>query len=429
MLRKVEFAILDVETTGLFPERCDRVVEIAIVRADPTGKVIDQYTTLVNPERDIGPTHIHGLSARDVKNAPRFSEIAGDVISRVAGRVLVAHNASFDIRFLRAELTRAGHRIPDFPYLDTIHLARRADPAIPSRKLLALCSYFGIVHDAAHSALPDARATASLMALCFARLGGPATLSLAELGVRGQVVEEERWPHIPVSGRSCPRGAGVSAMEAPVSYISRLVARLPVTTETSERMDEYLALLDRVLEDRRVTPDEAEELESLSQEAGLSRGQVVSAHRAYMRDLLSVAWADEIITDAEQRDLEDVRRLLGIYFSEFEQLLQEVKHERTTTHAGQGRGVAGLPEINDKSICFTGMLRSRINGEVVSRATAERVAMEHGMVVRKGVVKKLDYLVVADPESMSGKANKAREYGVRILAEPVFWRMMGVNVE
>ncbi len=73
--------------------------------------------------------------------------------------------------------------------------------------------------------------------------------------------------------------------------------------------------------------------------------------------------------------------------------------------------------------------RSRINGEVVSRATAERVAMEHGMVVRKGVVKKLDYLVVADPESMSGKANKAREYGVRILAEPVFWHMMGVNVE
>ena len=51
------------------------------------------------------------------------------------------------------------------------------------------------------------------------------------------------------------------------------------------------------------------------------------------------------------------------------------------------------------------------------------------MIVKKTVTKKLDYLVAADPDSMSGKAKKARQYGIRILAEPVFWRMLGVDVQ
>lgn len=93
MLDDTEFAVVDVETTGLFPERHDRIIEIAIVRVDSRGETIDEYVTLVNPLRDIGPTHIHGITARDVCNAPDFSEIGGDVMHRLAGSVFVGHNA------------------------------------------------------------------------------------------------------------------------------------------------------------------------------------------------------------------------------------------------------------------------------------------------------------------------------------------------
>lgn len=72
-------------------------------------------------------------------------------------------------------------------------------------------------------------------------------------------------------------------------------------------------------------------------------------------------------------------------------------------------------------------MKWRINGDQVSRGLVERIATSRGMVVRRGVVKGLDYLVTADPDSLSGKARKAREYDVRILSEPAFWGMLGIS--
>ena len=76
------FAVVDVETTGLFPRANDRVVEIAIVQLDG-GDISDEFVTLINPQRDVGPTRIHGIAARDVLNAPTFGEVAGDVVRRL----------------------------------------------------------------------------------------------------------------------------------------------------------------------------------------------------------------------------------------------------------------------------------------------------------------------------------------------------------
>ena len=77
----VEFSVVDVETTGLFPGGHDRVIEIAVVRVRGDGAFVDEYCTLVNPERDVGPTHVHGIRTRDILEAPRFAEIAGDVLA------------------------------------------------------------------------------------------------------------------------------------------------------------------------------------------------------------------------------------------------------------------------------------------------------------------------------------------------------------
>lgn len=427
-LQNVVFAITDIETTGLFPNRHDKIIEIAVVRINAAGTIIDEYHTLINPQRDIGPTHIHGLKARDVKNAPLFKDVVGDVVSLLSGSIFTAHNVSFDKRFLESELNHAGYIMPEYPYLDTMQLAKKTDPDIPSRKLAELCHYFDILHERVHSALDDARATANLLAICISKIGGIENLSYSDIGVRGRTAGKYLWPQIPVSGKSLSRRKSLK-QEYETPYLARLVAKLPTTTELTTECEEYLALLDRVLEDRRVTAEEAKELLDLSSQEGLSREQVVKAHRTYMTDLLLLAWEDRVVTNAEKNDLEDVRRLLGISPEDYQALFDKIEKE---TAAGCNRVTTSIihsKELAGNSICFTGIMTCKINGKLAERSYAEKIANDRGMIVLDRCTKKLDYLVAADTDSMSGKAKKARNYGVRIIAEPAFWIMMGISIE
>ena len=120
MQTETNFAVVDLETTGLFPNGADRVIEVAVINMDSRGKIFNEYCTLINPKRDVSMTQIHGISARDVKNAPIFSEIAGDLLSLLAGAVFVAHNVNFDIRFIHSEFETSFDNVKknDFVYLD-----------------------------------------------------------------------------------------------------------------------------------------------------------------------------------------------------------------------------------------------------------------------------------------------------------------------
>ena len=103
----IGFAVVDVETTGLYPST-DRIVEVAVVHLDANAEITGEFCTLINPGRDVGPTHYHGITAADVHNAPTFAAAAESVWQLLAGRVLVAHNVAFDARFLDAEFNRCG---------------------------------------------------------------------------------------------------------------------------------------------------------------------------------------------------------------------------------------------------------------------------------------------------------------------------------
>ena len=150
------FAVIDFETTGLVPERTDRVVEVGVVLTDDQGNTEHEWTTLLNPGRDVGATHIHGIAACDVVDAPRFADIADHLLSMLYGRVVVAHNATFDMRFLYRELALARYAISCLPMaLCSMKWARRV---IGTAKLAHCCEAFGIPLDNAHSALGDARA-------------------------------------------------------------------------------------------------------------------------------------------------------------------------------------------------------------------------------------------------------------------------------
>jgi DNA polymerase-3 subunit epsilon len=191
------FAVIDVETTGLDPV-VHRVVEIAVVGLRPDLTVESAWTTLVNPATTaMGRVDIHHIWAEDVRKAPSFADVVGDVITQVRGRVLVAHNISFDAGFLAGEFARAGHRVNfrSLPGMDTLDLARRHWPG--QRANLAICcERVGIENSQAHSALADALATAQL----FAYL-----LSCSIPGTQSQVTTATSramrvaWPALPLS--------------------------------------------------------------------------------------------------------------------------------------------------------------------------------------------------------------------------------------
>lgn len=158
------FAVVDVETTGLDP-RADRIVEVAVVRCDEHGTVTSEWSSLVQPERDPGPTGVHGITADDLDAAPRFAEVADDLATRLDGTVITAHNLAFDARFLHEEWRRAGIDRPLQPGLCTLTLSRELHPRRPDGYSLAACAAAaGIDQPDAHRALADARVTASLLA-------------------------------------------------------------------------------------------------------------------------------------------------------------------------------------------------------------------------------------------------------------------------
>lgn len=146
------FCVVDVETTGF--GRWDRIIEIGMVQLDRSGNITREWGTLVNPNRDVGATHIHRIDWYMIKDAPRFSDIADWVAEQIDGRILVAHNAKFDLRFITAELERNGHHLDADPVC-TLELA--------GTKLEEACQRYGIALDDAHEALADARATGQLL--------------------------------------------------------------------------------------------------------------------------------------------------------------------------------------------------------------------------------------------------------------------------
>lgn len=199
-----EYCVVDLETTGFSPRLGDRIVEIAAVRMRGDGTVLSEWSTLINPLRDIGATHVHGITPADVTGAPRFEEVVGDALLHLREAVLVAHNLSFDLRFLTAELDRASVDIRTWPALCTLRFSELVEPHASPRKLGDCCERHGIELAMEHHALADARATAELLAAYLRVATTRDHKSLSSIGCN-PVVWPNRLPSIPPSGKSRSR--------------------------------------------------------------------------------------------------------------------------------------------------------------------------------------------------------------------------------
>lgn len=157
------FAILDVETTGFGYKKEDRIIEVGIVTMGLNGDIQNEWQTLINPKRDMGATHVHGIRAQDVMNAPAFEDIIGDIVKQLDGRLTVAHNSLFDVSFLNAEFNRAGYKFP-LELKDTFCTMRYSKNVLKMKKanLQICCDTAGIDLTKAHNALGDAQATVKL---------------------------------------------------------------------------------------------------------------------------------------------------------------------------------------------------------------------------------------------------------------------------
>ena len=195
------YAVVDVETTGL--ARDDRIISAAVYRLDARGEVEDHWYTLVNPERDPGPVWIHGLTSEVLEGAPLFRDIAEEFAARLAGRVLVAHNAVFDWQMIAREYARAEREAPVRQRLCTIALSKELRLPLANHKLETLAAHFGVVQRRAHHALDDARVLAEAFR--------PSLHAAAREGVRLPLLECRpltEWSAAPLIGRQSSAGYG-----------------------------------------------------------------------------------------------------------------------------------------------------------------------------------------------------------------------------
>ncbi|MDD3029635.1 MAG: DNA polymerase III subunit epsilon [Alphaproteobacteria bacterium] len=194
--------VFDTETTGLEPLRGDRIVEIGCVELHnhvTTGRTFQVY---LNPERSM-PSEaamVHGLTDEFLADKPLFAEKVDDFLAFIENSPLVAHNATFDMNFVNAELTRCGFkRLEAERAIDTVAIARRMFPGSPA-SLDALCKRFGI--DASgrqlHGALLDAQLLAEVyLELRGGRQPGLDMLSAQKSSENGEVVRAPAMPRKP----------------------------------------------------------------------------------------------------------------------------------------------------------------------------------------------------------------------------------------
>jgi len=157
------FAFLDVETTGLDPNSGDKICEIAVIKT-VNGQIADEFVTLLNPGRTIPEraVSIHGITQTMVNRAPFFRDIANDLLDFLNDTVIVAHNARFDLEFLRSELRNLNLYLPENNIIDTLAIARRYY-TFPSNSLGDIARYIGLPIDKQHRALADVTTTKDIL--------------------------------------------------------------------------------------------------------------------------------------------------------------------------------------------------------------------------------------------------------------------------
>jgi len=310
-----------------------------------------------------------------VSAAPTFEDVAGDIAVRLHGACLVAHNLPFDHRMLSNEFERLGTDLGTRVGVDTL--------SATGSRLTDACTTHGIPFVGAHRALTDAVATAHLFVQIADRCKPGAPLAAPSSHLR--------------CGRVCRREdtAPVHLPDPPL--VMYLASRLS-HTGVEVAMLQYLEVVGRAVADVHLDREEREFLATLAGQLGLTEAQTAQSHRRFVNDLVAAAVADNEVTDEEYEALVRVASALDV-----DQAMVDARVHPLRSHALAVMLTAGA------TVVFTGEHRAYERDELTQMATAM------GLEVQTGVSKSTDMVAAADPASNSGKAAKARRYGIPIV--------------
>ena len=191
-LADLKFACLDTETTGLSPIGGGKICEIA-VSVSQNGRVLEEFSTLLNPGILMSPEviAIHGITNEMVKTAPTFEQILPQLLGLFENCVLVAHNADFDLSFLRAEFEACGVHFPPYPVVDTLKLARKSGK-FERNRLGIIAQELGISCEGWHRAMADTKMAEQIFYYFLTTLSKYGVHTLEQL----DRFQQKRWPDL-----------------------------------------------------------------------------------------------------------------------------------------------------------------------------------------------------------------------------------------
>jgi DNA polymerase-3 subunit epsilon len=299
--------------------------------------------------------------------------------------------------FLLAELERAGAPMgAQLTTLCTMQLARQFLPG-SGRALADCCDAYDIVIEDAHRASSDAAATARLLE-CYL-LSAPTWDGWNEHLLAASTVT---WPSITTPAAEWKPRA-VDAEGPPPHFLERITVKLPGHAGPAE-FNDYLALLDRALLDRVLSVHETRGLVELAERLGISRESAVQLNHDYFNAVADAAWGDGVLTDAETADLCEVGDLLDIGSD-------ALAAAQVPRAAPVAPSLLGQFELHPGDLVV-------LTGEMTrARSEWERDLAFHGFTTWAAVTKNVRLVAAADPDSLSGKARKARDYGIPVVAE------------
>ena len=384
----LEYVAFDVETTGF--NKNDRIIEIGMVTFKK-GQLLEEWSTLLNPQRDVGKTNIHGITASMVSTAPLFEEVVNDIFRTINGRVLVAHQLSFDARMLVQELNRLDISGDLGKGFCTLIASRNLLPGTAD-SLAATCEALGIATVDAHSALGDARMTMQIFQKLFedgqevieAKVNYDKNLNPS------RVLQREAFKRVP---------------DDAIEKIRAFTKKVPFPT-SDEKFVAYLLLLNMAMQDLVISQEEETELSHWAEDFGVSSAQVEILHQGYLDSFTQAALRDGVITLQEREMIELVANALH--------LPVDIPNSPQLIQANEESLSVG------KRICFTGEAFG-FSGSTIQRSELEALAAKVGLHPVKDVTKKgCDILVAADEATMSGKAKKAKEWGIPVISVEKF---------
>lgn len=295
-VRSVPLAVVDLETTGLHPGG-DRIVEIAIVRIEPGERPRLVLDSLVNPQRRVSATEIHGITDSDVQDAPTFSDLRDHVYEALRGSVFASYNVYFDARFMGAEMARSG--LDGFPpYLCLMYLRSVLD--LGGRCTLSdACRAHKISHSASHVAADDAQAAAQLWLAYLTRMAQLEMSTFSDLvaGRSYKFIQSFNSPFF----NGTPRNLGPTALRPRGSArrIQSMAERSTTPRVQVDRVGEYWDALMAALSDLEISISEIRYLEKKRRELSLSGAEVRSLHARAFTGILADVTEDQAVDAGE----------------------------------------------------------------------------------------------------------------------------------